>query len=104
MGKGRYMKVLHFDCYAGISGDMALDIFSRIAAAILAPCVDEFIAGPFSFKPLASAYGIGTRKMEKPHVLQLSWREIEAAAAKPGAIASPGQAKICSCWKPILTI
>jgi uncharacterized protein (TIGR00299 family) protein len=66
------------------TGGFNKEMTTPTGAAILASCVDEFITGPFSFKPLETACGIGTRKMEKPNVLQLSWREVEAAQAKPG--------------------
>jgi uncharacterized protein (TIGR00299 family) protein len=65
------------------TGGFNKEMTTPTGAAILASCVDEFIAGPCSFRPLATAYGIGTRKMDKPNVLQLSWRDVAAPAAKP---------------------
>jgi uncharacterized protein (TIGR00299 family) protein len=66
------------------TGGFNKEMTTPTGAAILASCVDEFITGPFSFRPVKTAWGIGTRKMEKPNVLQLSWREVETAAAKQG--------------------
>ncbi|MDR3124194.1 MAG: nickel pincer cofactor biosynthesis protein LarC [Treponema sp.] len=66
------------------TGGFNKEMTTPTGAAILASCVDEFIAGPCSFRPVKTAYGIGTRKMEKPNVLQLSWREVAAMAANPG--------------------
>jgi uncharacterized protein (TIGR00299 family) protein len=63
------------------TGGFNKEMTTPTGAAILASCVDEFITGPFSYRPVKTAYGIGTRKMEKPNVLQLSWRDVDAAAA-----------------------
>jgi uncharacterized protein (DUF111 family) len=52
-------------------------------AAILASSVDEFITGPAAFRQIRTGIGIGTRKMDKPNVLRVSWRE--AAPARQGA-------------------
>jgi uncharacterized protein (DUF111 family) len=60
------------------TGGFNKEMTTPTGAAILASCVDEFITAPVSFKELKSAYGIGNRKMEKPNVLQLSWRETGA--------------------------
>jgi uncharacterized protein (TIGR00299 family) protein len=65
------------------TGGFNKEMTTPTGAAILASCVDEFITGPVSFKPVATAYGIGMRKMEKPNVLQLSWREV-ADPTRPG--------------------
>jgi uncharacterized protein (TIGR00299 family) protein len=62
------------------TGGFNKEMTTPTGAAILASCVDEFITGPVSFRQVKTAYGIGTRKMEKPNVLQLSWRDIEANA------------------------
>jgi uncharacterized protein (DUF111 family) len=53
-------------------------------AAILASVVDEFISRA-RFTEIKTAYGIGTRKLEKPNVLRVSWRgEAEnSAGARP---------------------
>jgi uncharacterized protein (DUF111 family) len=56
-------------------------------AAILAASVDEFITGPAAFRQLRTGIGIGTRKMEKPNVLRLSWRE---TSAPPGGSRGEG--------------
>jgi uncharacterized protein (DUF111 family) len=50
-------------------------------AAILASCVDEFISGPVSFREIKTGIGIGMRKLDKPNVLRVSWREETEAAA-----------------------
>jgi uncharacterized protein (DUF111 family) len=50
-------------------------------AAILASCVDEFITGPVSFKEIKTGIGIGGRKMEKPNMLRVSWREMDSEPA-----------------------
>jgi uncharacterized protein (TIGR00299 family) protein len=59
------------------TGGFNKEMTTPTGAAILASCVDEFITAPVSFRELKTGYGIGTRKMEKPNVLQLSWREVE---------------------------
>jgi uncharacterized protein (TIGR00299 family) protein len=71
------------------TGGFNKEMTTPTGAAILASCVDEFITGPCSFRPVKTAYGIGTRKMEKPNVLQLSWRELEAAPAHAEADEKP---------------
>jgi uncharacterized protein (TIGR00299 family) protein len=42
-------------------------------AAILASCVDEFVSRG-RFTEIKTAYGVGTRKFDKPNVLRVSWR------------------------------
>jgi uncharacterized protein (TIGR00299 family) protein len=71
------------------TGGFNKEMTTPTGAAILASCVDEFITGPLSFRETRTAFGIGTRKMEKPNVLQLSWRELEGAAAKAGEDQQP---------------
>jgi uncharacterized protein (DUF111 family) len=71
------------------TGGFNKEMTTPTGAAILASCVDEFITGPFSFRQVKTAYGIGTRKMEKPNVLQLSWRELEAPASHAGTDQKP---------------
>jgi uncharacterized protein (DUF111 family) len=46
-------------------------------AAILAASVDEFINSE-RFTELATGYGIGTRRTERPNLLRISWREAGA--------------------------
>jgi uncharacterized protein (DUF111 family) len=43
-------------------------------AAILASSVDEFTTTG-TFRELKTAYGIGKRKLDKPNILRISWRE-----------------------------
>jgi uncharacterized protein (TIGR00299 family) protein len=59
------------------TGGFNKEMTTPTGAAILASCVDEFITAPVSFREIKTGYGIGTRKMDKPNVLQLSWRETE---------------------------
>ncbi|MDR1248400.1 MAG: nickel pincer cofactor biosynthesis protein LarC [Treponema sp.] len=66
------------------TGGFNKEMTTPTGAAILASCVDEFITGPVSFRETRTAFGIGTRKMEKPNVLQLSWREVGETAATAG--------------------
>jgi uncharacterized protein (DUF111 family) len=40
--------------------------------------VDEFITAE-RYREIKSGYGIGTRKMEKPNLLRVSWRETDAS-------------------------
>jgi uncharacterized protein (TIGR00299 family) protein len=63
------------------TGGFDKEMTTPTGAAILASCVDEFITAPVSFREIKSAVGIGNRKMEKPNVLQLSWRD---TGADPG--------------------
>lgn len=56
------------------TGGFNKEMTTPTGAAILAASVDEFtVAG--SFRELKTAYGIGKRKLDKPNVLRLSWRE-----------------------------
>ncbi|GHV61969.1 UPF0272 protein [Spirochaetia bacterium] len=71
------------------TGGFNKEMTTPTGAAILASCVDEFITGPASFTELKTGYGIGTRKMERPNVLRVSWRE-ENTAAISGASANSG--------------
>jgi uncharacterized protein (DUF111 family) len=52
-------------------------------AAILASCVDEFVTGPVSFKEIKTGIGIGSRKLDKPNMLRVSWRETGGAGDAP---------------------
>ena len=60
------------------TGGFNKEMTTPTGAAILASCVDEFVTQA-SFIELKSAYGIGTRKLDKPNVLRVSWREEETA-------------------------
>jgi uncharacterized protein (TIGR00299 family) protein len=57
------------------TGGFNKEMTTPTGAAILAASVDEFITGPASFRELKTGIGIGTRKMERPNVLRVSWRE-----------------------------
>jgi uncharacterized protein (TIGR00299 family) protein len=64
------------------TGSFDKEMTTPTGAAILASCVDEFITQG-SFIELKTAYGIGTRKLDKPNVLRVSWRE-EGKAVESG--------------------
>jgi uncharacterized protein (TIGR00299 family) protein len=71
------------------TGGFDKEMTTPTGAAILAASVDEFIsprstAGEArSFTEIKSAYGIGGRKLDKPNVLRVSWRDEAASPAKP---------------------
>jgi uncharacterized protein (TIGR00299 family) protein len=56
------------------TGGFGQEMTTPTGAAILASCVDEF-TGAGSFRELETGYGIGTRKMDGPNLLRVSWRE-----------------------------
>jgi uncharacterized protein (TIGR00299 family) protein len=56
------------------TGGFDKEMTTPTGAAILASCVDEFVTQA-RFIELKTAYGIGTRKLDKPNVLRVSWRE-----------------------------
>jgi uncharacterized protein (DUF111 family) len=56
------------------TGGFDKEMTTPTGAAILAASVDEFIAGG-SFTEHRTGYGIGTRKLDKPNLLRVSWRE-----------------------------
>jgi uncharacterized protein (TIGR00299 family) protein len=62
------------------TGGFNKEMTTPTGAAILASCVDEFITGPVSFKEIKTGIGIGNRKMDKPNVLRVSWREMDMAS------------------------
>jgi uncharacterized protein (TIGR00299 family) protein len=62
------------------TGGFNKEMTTPTGAAILAANVDEFVTGPASFRELKTGVGIGTRKMEKPNLLRVSWRETPEAA------------------------
>jgi uncharacterized protein (TIGR00299 family) protein len=70
------------------TGGFDKEMTTPTGAAILASCVDEFVTAPVSFREIKTGYGIGTRKLEKPNVLQVSWRE---GADKPEEKARGGK-------------
>jgi uncharacterized protein (TIGR00299 family) protein len=57
------------------TGGFNKEMTTPTGAAILAASVDEFITGPASFRELKTGIGLGTRKMERPNLLRISWRE-----------------------------
>jgi uncharacterized protein (TIGR00299 family) protein len=61
------------------TGGFNKEMTTPTGAAILASSVDEFVTGPVSFRELKTGVGIGTRKMERPNVLRVSWRETPEA-------------------------
>jgi uncharacterized protein (TIGR00299 family) protein len=77
------------------TGGFAKEMTTPTGAAILASCVDEFITGPAAFRQLKTGIGIGTRKMDKPNVLRVSWRE----AAGRGPAGKAGEAARDRGWK-----
>jgi uncharacterized protein (TIGR00299 family) protein len=56
------------------TGGFNKEMTTPTGAAILAASVDEFITTA-RFTEIKTGYGIGTRKMEKPNLLRVSWRE-----------------------------
>jgi uncharacterized protein (DUF111 family) len=60
------------------TGGFQKEMTTPTGAAILAASVDEFIpSGTPSgvFREVKTGYGIGTRRMERPNLLRVSWRE-----------------------------
>jgi uncharacterized protein (TIGR00299 family) protein len=67
------------------TGGFNREMTTPTGAAILAASVDEFtgFAGkPAVFRETAAGYGLGSRNLDKPNVLRISWRE-EAVPASP---------------------
>jgi uncharacterized protein (TIGR00299 family) protein len=64
------------------TGGFSKEMTTPTGAAILAASVDEFITAA-RFREIKTGYGMGTRKLDKPNVLRVSWREEEDAAAGP---------------------
>ncbi|MDR3341339.1 MAG: nickel pincer cofactor biosynthesis protein LarC [Treponema sp.] len=56
------------------TGGFNKEMTTPTGAAILAASVDAFMTAG-SFTEIKSGYGIGTRKMERPNLLRVSWRE-----------------------------
>jgi uncharacterized protein (DUF111 family) len=67
------------------TGGFNKEMTTPTGAAILAASVDEFTFGG-SFIHLRAGYGIGTRKLDRPNLLRVSWRE-EWDAAVPARTA-----------------
>ncbi|MDR2659907.1 MAG: nickel pincer cofactor biosynthesis protein LarC [Spirochaetaceae bacterium] len=61
------------------TGGFNKEMTTPTGAAILAASVDSFVPSA-SFKQIKTAYGIGTRKLDKANVLAVSWREEPAQA------------------------
>jgi uncharacterized protein (TIGR00299 family) protein len=86
------------------TGGFTREMTTPTGAAILASVVDEFISaggadsggagnggnGAGTFVQGASAYGIGSRKLDRPNVLRVSWRETPAASDAANAAADAG--------------
>jgi uncharacterized protein (TIGR00299 family) protein len=67
------------------TGGFNKEMTTPTGAAILASCVNEFITGPRAFTQIKTGIGIGTRKMDKPNVLRISWREYDPASVQTQA-------------------
>ncbi|MDR1899560.1 MAG: nickel pincer cofactor biosynthesis protein LarC [Treponema sp.] len=71
------------------TGGFDREMTTPTGAAILAASVDEFISPESAagvFRELKTGYGIGTRRMERPNLLRVSWR---SAACRPAAGEGP---------------
>ena len=66
------------------SGGFNKEMTTPTGAAILAASVDEFVSVG-RFTEIKTGYGIGTRRMERPNFLRVSWRE---ETAPPAALQS----------------
>jgi uncharacterized protein (TIGR00299 family) protein len=78
------------------TGGFMKEMTTPTGAAILASCVDEFITAG-NFTEIKTGYGIGARKLDRPNVLRVSWREerpANAPALNPKAVNSPSPWKI----------
>jgi uncharacterized protein (TIGR00299 family) protein len=64
------------------TGGFAKEMTTPTGAAILASAVDEFISQA-RFTEIKTGYGIGRRKLDRPNVLRLSWREEAEKTAAP---------------------
>jgi uncharacterized protein (DUF111 family) len=62
------------------TGGFQKEMTTPTGAAILASCVDEF-PDTAHFREIKTGYGIGTRKLDKPNVLRVSWREEKGSAS-----------------------
>jgi uncharacterized protein (TIGR00299 family) protein len=77
------------------AGGFNKEMTTPTGAAILAASVDEFIppgASTGVFREVKTGYGIGTRRMEKPNLLRVSWRE-SGGSSPPGPGDRPWQAE-----------
>jgi uncharacterized protein (TIGR00299 family) protein len=62
------------------TGGFDKEMTTPTGAAILASCVDEFVTGPVSFREIKTGTGIGGRKLDKPNILRISWRETQGSS------------------------
>jgi uncharacterized protein (TIGR00299 family) protein len=62
------------------SGGFNKEMTTPTGAAILAASVDEFVSDA-RFTELATGYGIGTRRTERPNLLRVSWRDQQGVAS-----------------------
>ncbi|GHU21080.1 UPF0272 protein [Spirochaetia bacterium] len=58
------------------TGGFNKEMTTPTGAAILASQVDEFVSEA-SFTELKTGYGLGTRKLDKPNALRVSWRDAQ---------------------------
>jgi uncharacterized protein (TIGR00299 family) protein len=63
------------------TGGFQKEMTTPTGAAILASCVDEFPERA-NFREIKTGYGIGTRKLDKPNVLRVSWREEKSVVSE----------------------
>jgi uncharacterized protein (TIGR00299 family) protein len=70
------------------SGGFNKEMTTPTGAAILAASVDEFVSVG-RFTEIKTGYGIGTRRMERPNFLRVSWREETAPPATLQSAAKP---------------
>jgi uncharacterized protein (TIGR00299 family) protein len=76
------------------TGGFDKEMTTPTGAAILAASVNEFITGPAAFRQIKTGVGIGTRKMDKPNILRVSWRDSDSAGAEtPPATAAAGMTR-----------
>ncbi|MDR0731616.1 MAG: nickel pincer cofactor biosynthesis protein LarC [Treponema sp.] len=66
------------------TGGFNREMTTPTGAAILAASVDEFITGPAAFRQLRTGTGIGRRKLDKPNILRVSWRDYDPAGTSAG--------------------
>jgi uncharacterized protein (TIGR00299 family) protein len=65
------------------TGGFRKEMTTPTGAGILASSVDEFIDGG-SFVELKTGYGVGERKLDKPNLLRVSWREVSGNSTGAG--------------------
>ena len=67
------------------TGGFDREMTTPTGAAILAASVDEFVTKSV-FKHIKTAYGVGARKLDRPNVLAVSWREEGPDATPPSPV------------------